>query len=123
MRRVELHTAQRVKPGHEHGYCVRDGLGRGTVDFGGGYARLASKARRLSRHIGEEVVDGIRYSETHSSQKGLAAVYIQTSEYCDGVLEVERFDYFEHGHYARTVKYEYLEGGKVSRTEYTNEQQ
>ena len=121
MKRVELHTAQRVKPGHEHDYCVRDGLKAMLVINGGGHAKLAGTARRLSRMIGEEIVDGHLYAETDALERGMAVVYIQTTEVWDGKIESEIYDFFEGGHYARTVKYEYSEGGKVSRTEYTNE--
>lgn len=103
MKRVELHTFQKVKDGHEKDYCVRHGLIGACVWQGGGYSKLASKARRLSRQIGNEFADAHHYPATEKRVKGLAAVAIITYEQDDEKTE-ERWDFFEDGKYSYTIK-------------------
>ena len=102
MKRIELHTKQRVKAGQEAGYCVRYGLQDALVITNLSFARLAGKARRLSRHIGENNVDGFRYGETEQCNAGLAAVCIETWVFDEEGMTLKS-DFFEKGLYHHTI--------------------
>lgn len=108
MRRVELHTFQIAKK--KKGYGIRHGFVCTGVIPCGGYARLSATARRLSKHIGEDMVNGLIYEEKADREKGLAAVCVITYEH-DEERTSEKWEFFEDGKFSYTIKEVWRKGG------------
>jgi hypothetical protein len=96
----EILCQQHVKGGKENEYQ--------TVlveHYPSGYKRKVAIAKRLSKHLGEDKVDGFWYCETDKLDKGLAAVCIIIYEHeKGGVLRSITKEYFRNGELAETNK-------------------
>lgn len=117
MKKIEMHTYQKAK---HKGYNVRHGLICCGVIPCGGYKHLSAVARRKSKSIGLDIVDGFRYDEMADRERGLAAVCVITYEQ-SAVQVSETWDFFENGKYSYSIKDIWRKGGKYTSNRYIDE--